>query len=142
MANPLAIGAAGLGAVGAFGSFFGKKDQAGEMRRQAREELRRDQAKNNATLGTARAAAGASGVEYTSTSLQDWLTTMDEEFTRAEQWGFRSKMKEASAMDSGALFGLIGDLGGTAMQYGAANNWFRPQQPPTSPSVPYYLARP
>lgn len=143
--NPLAIGAAGLGVVGAFGSFFGKRSQAREMRRQTREQVRGLQAQNNTTLGTARVGAGGSGLEFESTSLQDWLGAMDAEFTRNEKELLRSGMKAASAVSSSAGWGLLGDLGGTMMQFGAANNWFR--QPPGVPGgggsgVPYYLAKP
>lgn len=149
-ANPLAIAGAGLGVVGAFGSFFGKRDQAEELRRQAREQLRREQASNNQTLGTARvraaAGSGGGGLEFGSTSLQDWLTAMDQEFTRQEQWNFRVGMKQASALESSALWGLIGDLGGTMTQFGAANNWWKPSPDALGSgapsSVPYYLAKP
>ncbi len=134
--NPLAIGAAGLGVVGAFGSFFGKRSQAREVRRQTREQVRRLQADNNQTLGGARVAGAGSGIEFESTSLQDWLGAMDSEFTRQEQEVLRSGMKAASSVSSAAGWGLLGDLGGTMMQFGQANNWFR--QPPAAPGAPSY----
>ncbi len=128
MALPLIAGgaAAGLGTVGALSSFFGKKSQASEMRRQARERLRGEQATDNATLGKARVAAGASsGVAFESTSLQDWISAMDAEFTRTEQFTYRTGMKAAAATDRAAAWGLIGDLGSTFTSFASANNWFR-----------------
>jgi hypothetical protein len=143
---PLAIAGAGLGVAGAFGSFFGKKAQAAEMRRQTLEQVRRDQFQHNTTVGQARTLGAGSGIEYESASLQDYLKNMHDEFKRQEQWTLRSGMKQASAVSSSALFGLIGDLGGTMTQFGAANNWF--QSAPAaagagaSSGVPYYLAKP
>ncbi len=123
----IAAGAsAGLGVVKGLSSFFGARSQARELRRQTRETVRRMQADNNATLGEARVAAGASsGLTYESTSLQDWLTAMDTEFTRQEQDTLRTGMRSARSMERAATWGLIGDLGGTMLQYGAANNWWR-----------------
>jgi hypothetical protein len=146
---PLAIAGAGLGVASAFGSFFGGRDRAAEMRAQTREQVRRDQLGHNVTVGTARVRGAGSGIDFESTSLQDYLTAMQDEFKRQEDWTLRTGMKQASAMQASAAWGLIGDLGGTMTQFGAANNWW--QSAPSaagaagagaSSGVPYYLARP
>lgn len=135
--DPLTIGTAvtgGLGVVKGLGSFFGARSQAKELRRQTRETVRRMQGENNATLGQARVAAGASsGVTYESTSLQDWLSAMDAEMTRQEQDTLRAGLRSARSMERAAWWNLAGDLGSTVMQAGAMNNWWR-QKPGESGS--------
>ncbi len=143
MANPFAIASAGFGVASALGSFFGKRSQAKELRLQTLEQVRRDQATNNTTLGTARVRAAGSGLEFESGSLQDWLKAMDDEFTRQEAWTRRTGMKAARSVSNAATWGLIGDLGGTMMSFGQANNWFRqPPAPGGGGGVPYYIAKP
>ena len=82
------------------GQILDGADAAGETI--TREQVRRMQADNNTTLGSARVAAGASGVEYESTTMQDWLSAMDSEMTRQEKELLRSGMKAASATQSAA----------------------------------------
>lgn len=96
-----------------------------EMERLRGERMRALRLQQGQKLGEARATAGASGVEYSSESIQRHLQTMQQEFTlqqtRLENAG------DQAALNMALSYGLQGvsDVGrGVAMQ-GAIENWWR-----------------
>jgi hypothetical protein len=111
--------------AGSLASYFGRQDQARLMRRETDEQVRRFEAGAEQRIGMARAAGAASGIEFESRSLQDHLGAMTEEFRRQAQWMREPGYRQARGTDQASTFGLIGDLGGAMLGFGAANNWWR-----------------
>jgi hypothetical protein len=115
----------GLSAIEAGASFLGRQEQARQMRRETDEEVRRFQRQADFRLGAARAAGAASGIEFESRSLQDYLGDMTSEFQRQAQWMRDAGYRKAAGVDQASTFGLVSDLGGSMFSFGAANNWWR-----------------
>jgi hypothetical protein len=124
--GPMAMGAAaGMGLVGGALGWIGHRAQASAMRDQTAEELRRRRAADAQKLGQATAAAGASGVESGSASLSTYLTSMQEEMQRQQEWARSAGATNASAMDAAGGLGFFTDLGSTLSGYAKANNYWR-----------------
>jgi hypothetical protein len=119
-----AIGA-GLGALGGIFSWMGSQDQAAKMRAQAEEELRRKKAADEQRLGVATAAGMASGVEADSPSLQAYLSSMQAEMKRQQDWMRKAGAANAGAVSTAGDIGLFTNLGGTLFNYAKQNNWWK-----------------
>lgn len=127
MALPFAIAAAGLGVGLAKTGFslFSGLEAADRKRAAAREAARRLRLEHDYTLGAARAAGAASGIEFESASLQTYLTTMTDEFRRQEDFNLKAGLDEASAMETAAGFNAFTDTVGSLFSFGQSNNWFK-----------------
>lgn len=119
--------AAGLAiqAGSALNSYFNKQGEAREQRRETAEEVRRMRAQHQATLGVARARAGASGVESDSGSIRKYLDDMAFELWSQEEWLRNSGARSANITSQASRYGLVSDLGQSLFSYGQANNWWR-----------------
>lgn len=119
-----AIGA-GVGLLGGVFSYLGKQSQAQAMRAQAEEELRRRKMADAQTLGQATAAGAASGIEFESGSLQNYLGSMRAEMQRQQEWQRRAGAANASNVSTAATLGLVTDFAGTLDSYARSNNYWR-----------------
>jgi hypothetical protein len=115
----------GLNAIGALAAYRGRDEQARQMRAETDEELRRFKLQSAGRVGMARAAGAASGIEFESGSLQNYLSAMTTEFARQADWMKRAGYQRAAAGKSAAGFGLVSDLGSSLFNFGAANNWWK-----------------
>jgi hypothetical protein len=112
--------AQGLGLAGQFAS--------GLMSAQARqgefaEQLRRLEMQKRQTVGLATAKTGASGVEFTSASTQQYLASLASEFDRSID-NLRDVGRVTSMTDMlGAFSNLLGGSAGLVGSLGKANNW-------------------
>ncbi len=122
--DPFGIGL-GFSAVGAAASWWNRQEQARRQRDESEEVLRRTRAQHEQVLGEATAQGAASGVEFESGSLQQYLATMRDEFSRQEQWLARAGARQADATSTAANLGLLTDLGGAFFQYGRDSNWWK-----------------
>lgn len=120
-----AIAAAALQGASSIASLNASQEQGRMMRRETDEELRRTTLANQQRLGAARAAGAASGVEFESKSLQDYLSAMDTEFRREQDWMRKAGTFRARQVEAAGVWSLVGGLGGSAMSYGASNNWWQ-----------------
>ena len=93
-----AAAALGVQAAGALGAFGGKNDAARQARAELNESLRRMRLEQDQTLGTARAAAAASGAEFDSNAITGHLARLSQEMSRELEWARRTGMREVSAM--------------------------------------------
>jgi hypothetical protein len=120
-----AVGA-GVGLVGGLSRYFGGNAQADAMRRQAAEELRRKKLQDAQVFGQTTAAGAASGIDFQeSTGLQSYLTSMQAEMRRQQEFMRRSAATNASNVQTAAGFGLLTDLGGTLSNYAKDNAYWR-----------------
>jgi hypothetical protein len=126
--EPLSIAALGLSAFGSLSKYYGSQEQAGRLRSQTEEQIRRMRLGQEQQLGQAAAAGAGSGVEFESASLQQHLGAMQAEFTRQRDWLAKTGGQQASDISSAGELGLIGDLGGSLFSFGQANNWWRKPQ--------------
>lgn len=120
-----AIAAAAIQAGSAIAQGIGQGAQAGELRRQAREQARRMRLEHAVTLGESDVAAGASGVDMGSESLTKIMADMTAEFKRQENWLIDTAGREASSMERSGLFQAFTGIGSSVTSYAANNNWFR-----------------
>lgn len=119
-----AIGA-GIGLIGGVASFLGKQDQARQLARENEEALRRKKAQDAQVFGAATAAGAASGIEFESGSLQNYLGVMQAEMRRQQEWMRQAGAAGVSALRSSAGFGLATDAFGALNGYAKANNYWR-----------------
>jgi hypothetical protein len=120
-----AVGA-GVGLVGGLSKYFGGQATADAMRRQAAEELRRKKLQDAQVFGQATAAGAASGIDFQeSTGLQSYLTEMQTEMRRQQEYMRRAGATNAGNVSSAAGFGLFTDLGSTLSSYAKDNNYWR-----------------
>lgn len=125
MALPLFAAAAGIQAASSVGSWWLSRDRARLQRRETDEQLRRFNAEAEQRLGMARAAGAASGVEFESESLQNYLDSMSTEFRRQAEWMRRAGYRGARITEQAGNFGLVSDLGSSMIRFGQSNNWWR-----------------
>ena len=118
--GPLALSL--FGTAGQFasnlGGAFGRRDEMTDRIR----ELKLEKA---STIGQAAAKSGASGVEGTSSSTQDYLAGLGVEFDKAIA---TAESTRDTAFLSGLLGAGAGVVGGAANAYtrlGEINNWWR-----------------
>lgn len=96
-----------------------------EMGRIAGERKRRMRLEQAQRLGTARSVAGASGVEFSSDSIQRHLQTMQTEFTRqADSFDYGAGMAATNMALTTGIQGLS-DVGKGIAEQGALENWWR-----------------
>lgn len=119
-----AIGA-GIGLATGLARYFSGQSQANAMREQEEEKLRRQRLQNAQVLGQAQAAGAASGVEYDSSSLQAYLTSMKSEMDRQLEFQRRAAKTNAGNVSTAAGIGLFTDLGQTFNQVAAMNNYWK-----------------
>lgn len=117
--------ALGVGLVNAGLSIKSGLDAASLKRQAAREAARRLKLSHDQVIGEATARGAASGVEFESSSLQTYLSTMTNEFRWQESYALKASMEEANALERSALWGGLGDAAGSMFSYGAQNNWFK-----------------
>ena len=119
-----AIGA-GVGLAGGIFSWLGKRKQADALEAENREALRRRILQDQQVLGQATAAGAASGIEFDSTGLQTYLTSMRDEMKRQQEWQRRAGATNVSNMQYGANVGLFTDLGQTFSLFAKQNNYWK-----------------
>src|SRR5690242_11157423 len=112
-----ALGAAGRMASGLMSANARQGEFDAEVRALS---MKRDQ-----TLGSARAAAGASGTDVNSVSTGAYLAGLANEFDTEINAVRKAKKDSGVASVIGSLFGALGDAGSVYGQLGAANNWWR-----------------
>lgn len=115
----------GLGLASAGASWWLGEQQADQQRADSAEQLRRFRLQHQQVLGEATARGGASGIEFSSEGLQGYLSAMQTEFGRQEQWMRQAGERQADATETAAKFGFLTGAAGSFNQYGAANNWWR-----------------
>ena len=127
MADPftLSIVSLGLGVGGSMSKWFGTHAQADAVREQTAEQVRRQRGEQQQRMGQAEVAAGASGAEFSSSSLQQHLTDMRTEMQRQLLWTQRAGTRQADSMETAAPLNFLSDVGGSLFSFGAANNWWR-----------------
>ncbi len=96
-----------------------------EMGRLNGERLRRLRLQHAQKMGEARSVAGASGVEFSSESIQRHLQTMQTEFTRQEQNLEYAGGQAALNMALSTGMQGLSDVGKGIAQQGALENWWR-----------------
>lgn len=94
------------------------------------EELRRFDVDANRTKGMAQAIAAASGASFQSTSLQEYLSNMGNEFKRQREWmrmaggkqlDLYAQQQDVSAQSEYLQAAM--DIGKGVAAWGSANNW-------------------
>lgn len=133
--DPFSIGAAGVGLIGSVLTGILGSAAAAREREIGLERVRQQDTKNALTLGEAQASGAASGVEYSSGSLQTYLNLMSAEFRRQSELGKRSVNEGADAMQTAGIIGGFTNAAGTLFQFGQSNNWWR-QSPLKTPGGP------
>jgi hypothetical protein len=118
----LAFGA--LSSLGTIGKFASDLMGDSARRQQSNLDIRRLEQKKAQTLGLAAAQSGASGVEGTSTSTQDYLAGLGNEYDLALKAMKDARDLESMAGGIGALAGLVGGAAKTGAGLGALNNWW------------------
>lgn len=117
--------ALGIQAVGAGLSWWQSQEQARQMRRETIEGVRRLRRQQNETRGATMAAGAASGIDFESGSLQDYLRSMTQEFRREAEWMRSAGFRSASALGASANLRLGTDIIGAMYAYGSANKWWQ-----------------
>jgi hypothetical protein len=118
----LAFGA--LSSLGTIGQFAGNLMGVAARRSQMQDSIRALEMKKSQALGLAAAKSGASGVEGTSSSTQEYLKGLGAEYDRALATQ-RSVMGDAGLAGTiGAVSGLLGGAAGTTNELGKLNNWW------------------
>jgi hypothetical protein len=135
---PLIIGA-GIAGVGVASNWWASqekaavaRDQAALMRKQADEDLRRSTFEQEQVRGNAVAQFGASGVEFSSRSIQGYLEDMTDEFAQENEWAKQAWYASAAAVERGAdqtaMAGNIQagtDFTKVLFDFGRQNNWWK-----------------
>ncbi len=96
-----------------------------EMGRLSAERLRRMKLANAQTLGSATAMGAASGVEFTSESIQRHLQTMASEFQKQETDFQYGADQAATNMAMSTGLNMLSDVGKGVADQGKADNWWR-----------------
>lgn len=122
---PFAVASLGLGILKAGYSYSAGMKAADQRKEGVLEAARRLRLENDYTLGAARAAGAASGVEYESASIQTYLGTMEREMRLQENLNTKAGLDEVSAMETAAKFNIFTDSVGSIFSFGKANNWFK-----------------
>lgn len=119
-----AIGA-GIGLASGIAKYLGSRATSQAMVAQSAEELRRKKLRDASVLGETQAAGAASGVEYDSTSLQNYLTAMQTEMTRQQEYMRRSGATNAGNVAAAGGFGLVTDIASSMSTLAKQNNYWR-----------------
>ena len=114
-----------MGVLGAFSSLWSGFAQSDAIQKKAQEEQRRAHLEHSQVLGTTRAVGASSGVEFSSVSLQNYLSTMDTEFRKQEQWALNAAQDQAGSILTASAFKAQSDIFKSAFDYGQASNWGR-----------------
>lgn len=119
------VAGAGLGLAAGLLNFAGGIAKSKAMRKEAAEALRRRKLHDAQVFGQATAAAAGGGVELQeSASITNYLTQMKAEMKRQQDWMARAASTNASNVGAAAGWNLVTDLGKTAFNFAAQNNYF------------------
>lgn len=117
-------GALASGVFGGVASLLSGNKAAELQKQTSLEQARRAALGNQLRLGEATAAAGASGVEMGTGSMQQYLSTMAAEFRRQNEWAVKQAQEGADLSQLANGLGAATNIGKSLFSFGEANNWW------------------
>lgn len=112
-----------LGAVSVGRSLYNTDQAAARRQRALDEEVRRFRMARDQEIGSARATAGAAGVEFESGGFQNYIEAMRNEYRRQETWMQQVGAEEIDSMISEGRWNAFADFGNSLSSYGQRNNF-------------------
>ena len=122
--NPFFAAQLGIGLASAGASWWLGNQQAERQRDETEEKVRRMHLQNQQTLGKATAAGAASGFAFGSAGLQKYLTDMQAEFGKQENWALNAGMAEADATEQAAKWSFVTGAGRSGFDFAKNNNYW------------------
>jgi len=128
-----AIAGGVLGVASAAGQWWLGKQQVAEQKKAGLEQERRTELERAYTLGDTTARAAASGFEFGSEGIQNYLTGMSNEFARQHQRSLDQIKRGAELGSTANNIGLFTGVPRSLFQTAQAANWW--QTPAVAPAA-------